>query len=92
MVKTKSRRISGVQFCQLLPETQGDWKTLPEFDHQLSTLLGVEVHTISIVKAPTPLAREAIEGQRLFGDANAMWIEQRIWSKWDEWNYRREQA
>ena len=83
---------SDIDLAVLLPETQDDWQTLPEFDHQLSTLLGIAVHTLSIVRAPTPLAWEAIEGQRLFGDADAMWIEQRIWSKWDEWNYRREQA
>jgi hypothetical protein len=42
---------------------------------------------MSIVDAPTPLAYEAIQGQLLFGEANAMLIEQYVWSKWEDWNY-----
>ena len=83
---------SDIDLAVLLPESQDDWQTLPELNHELSLRLGIEVNTLSIIKAPTPLAWEAIEGTRLFGDSEAMLIEQRVWSKWDEWNYRREQA
>lgn len=82
---------SDIDLAVLLPEHQDDWQTLPQFDHELSVTLSIPVHCISIVKAPTPLAYEAIEGTCLFGDAQAMLMEQRIWSKWEEWIYRSKQ-
>jgi predicted nucleotidyltransferase len=81
-----------IDLAVLLSETQDDWLTLPELDHELSQRMGIEVNTLSIAKAPTPLAWETVEGVRLFGASCAMLMEQRVWSKWDEWNYWREQA
>lgn len=83
---------SDIDLAVLLHETQDDWQTLPELNHELGQRLKIEVNTLSIAKAPTPLAWEAIEGTRLFGDDEAMLMEQRVWSKWDEWNYWRGQA
>lgn len=77
---------SDIDLALLLPESADPWQQLPELDHQLSKLTSLTVHSISIAHAPTLLAYEAINGQRLFGDADAMLMEQRIWSKWEEFN------
>lgn len=82
---------SDIDLAVLLPEHEDDWQTLPQLDHELSEALNIPVHCISIVKVPTPLAYEAVEGICLFGDAQAMFMEQRIWSKWEEWIYRSKQ-
>ncbi len=83
---------SDIDLALLLPESADSWQRLPEIDHQLSNLTGLTVNSISIVQAPAPLAYEAIQGQQLFGDAQAMLMEQRIWSKWEDYNYRIKQG
>jgi hypothetical protein len=45
------------------------------------------VNCVSITQISNPLAYEAIQGQRLFGETDAMLMEQRIWSKWEDWTY-----
>ena len=83
---------SDIDLALLLPEGTDSWQLLPELDNFLSEATQRLVNSVSIINAPTPLAYEAIQGQRLFGEANAMLIEQRIWSKWEDWNYWSKQA
>ena len=90
--KGTANQRSDVDLAVLLLEDQNDWQILPELDYELSKALHLTVHCVSIAKTPTPLAYEAVEGERLFGDADAMFMEQRIWSKWDEWLYWSQRA
>ncbi|UTW49946.1 nucleotidyltransferase domain-containing protein [Bacterioplanoides sp. SCSIO 12839] len=78
---------SDIVLALLLPESSNSWQQLPEFDSALSDLNQRTVNSISIIEAPTPLAYEAIEGKRLFGEGQAMLIEQRVWSKWEDFKY-----
>ena len=78
---------SDIDLALLLPENTDSWQLLPEIDHSLSEMTQRDANSVSIIQAPTPLAYEAIQGRRLFGEADAMLIEQRIWSKWEDYNY-----
>lgn len=83
---------SDIDLALLLPEQSDSWQQLPEFDSALSDLTQRDVNSVSIIEAPTPLAFEAIEGKRLFGDGQAMLVEQRVWSKWEDFKYWSQQG
>lgn len=83
---------SDIDLAVLLPENLDPWQILPQFDSELSQRLEADVHCISIISVPTPLAFEAVEGQRLLDTADALFMEQRIWSKWEDWNYFKDMA
>lgn len=83
---------SDLDLALLLPESANPWQQLPELDYNLSKMANITINTISIAHAPTLLAYEAVNGQRLFGDSEAMLMEQRIWSKWDNFNYEVKQG
>jgi predicted nucleotidyltransferase len=78
---------SDIDLALLLPEGTDPRQLLSEVDSFLGEATQRTVNSMSIVDAPTPLAYEAIQGQLLFGEANAMLIEQYVWSKWEDWNY-----
>ena len=90
--KETAEEHSDIDLAVLLPEQSDAWQQLPVFNSELGELMVREVNSISIIEAPAPLAYEAIEGQRLFGDGNAMLIEQRIWSKWEDYKYWSQQG
>lgn len=78
---------SDIDLALLLPEHSDPWQLLPELDSILSDLTQRSVNSVSIIEAPAPLAFEAVEGKRLFGESQAMLIEQRAWSKWEDFQY-----
>jgi len=83
---------SDIDLALLLPEGTDSWQLLPEIDCELSELTKRAVNSISIIEVPAPLAYEAVEGMRLFGNDQAMLIEQRIWSKWEDYKYWSQQG
>ena len=78
---------SYIDLTLLLPEQHDPWQQLPELDHELIKLANKTVNWVSIIRAPTPLAHDAIQGHRLFDEDQAILIEQRIWSKWEDYQY-----
>lgn len=85
--KGTANEYSDIDLAVLLPESSDPWQLLPEFDYKLTESMQRTVNSVSIIAAPTPLAYEAVQGQRLFGEEQAMLIEQRVWSKWEDYNY-----
>jgi predicted nucleotidyltransferase len=78
---------SDIDLALLLPEDKDPQQQLLELDHALGKLTHRTVNCVSITQISNPLAYEAIQGQRLFGETDAMLMEQRIWSKWEDWTY-----
>lgn len=80
---------SDIDIALLLPESCDPWLSLPSLQLALREATGKEVNCISIIHAPVPLAYEAISGTRFFDICEqALLIEQRVWSKWEDWQHR----
>jgi predicted nucleotidyltransferase len=81
-----------LSFANRLPDTLENRLRPETLSSEWSQLLAEDISVVDIDLIPTPLAAAiSDEGLLLLDKApvNTAWLYNKIWSKWDEWQYNR---